>query len=301
MRAGYAMRSLNTAKASTAAATRLLSSSTAQRVIEIVFGLHAKPGAAPSRTQLAKIVFDNFSYPIRTSQCDGRLCDIGVVSHVRAQARAIPALFNGRQLGIYSCVMDDANMWVQPPKPELRKVIRIGMDGKKKVRIRGRNRCLPALSLVQHAFAAAPDGKLAGSSITSPSQSMPKQNWKTVHDCFAKWALNSKGNVGSSLDPSSSGQAQAAVDAVLHFVSLFTKDGLQMNECLVREEQDGSSNRVPPGGSRSVLDVTCFSHKACLCTRSAYREGIVGKLRTALLRLGHLMQSGEIPMTTTVP
>ena len=66
-----------------------------------------------------------------------------------------------------------------------------------------------------------------------------------------------------------------------------------MNECLVREEQDGSSNRVPPGGSRSVLDVTCFSHKACLCTRSAYREGIVGKLRSVLVRLGHLMQSGK--------
>ena len=274
----------------------------AAHIAETFLGYQNNSSSKVAPQELKTVVIEGQSFSVK---CDvrkqrARGLERALVSYRSAVAEGL-AKFISRSITrtlIAVSVFDDASMWVRTPNDtRLRHLIQT-----RKLMQRGRNVHLPVFSDVQRVFVRG-DSQLECCQIHSPSVVLPEANWRTVWDRWQRRTLITGEGVGSQLaglGPSRDALV-AAVDSCDWQILIACKDALQLNQCIIAEEERAmarvrSLTSIQPAPKLiTIFDLNCTSHAACLAGKPAYLafEG----LPDALVRLAHLLESGRAVRT----
>ena len=122
---------------------------------------------------------------------------------------------------------------------------------------------------------------------------MPKANYSTILDRKRRWSMCTNGRVGAKwrligTDASQDGSIilQEAIDKVDVISMVRTNDAAITNDNLLACEQRAlDAERKPNEKFRSMFDILCGSHQACLVARLMLED--IGDLTTLLVRISH--------------
>ena len=308
-------------------AERSANSSLARQASD-VFSLASLGKRANKRSRAAVVGDEAMAAVVELSvdryRTDSRLRDRGLVSHVVAQSASLANMCEGAGGLIVTSVFDDASMWVQHKGADhegdlVPSGARMGRGGvgvefprgrggrggrggvRRTSRRFRRNKHQPVLNVVQTAFAlreattAAGCPALEGCNVVVPAQVMPQANWPTVHAHWQRWGLLTSAGPGRALAAGNL-ELGAAVGSVPFVGLLLVADNLELNNCVVGREQRGLDSTRPSAhdqisARRAVLSVSCAHHSGALTTRAS-GDRVLG-LSAALVRLGHLLESGR--------
>ena len=244
--------------------------------------------------------------------------DRALVSHVAAQALHIAFLTDraaNHGFLLFANVYDDASMWIRRPPGDVgpspeEEIARCITDTalQKELRKRkkhGRQMHCPVLNMVESIFVlsgcggAAEQIHIEAVCPHSPCQVLPEANYSTVLDRWRRWTVGSGSpSAGSKVDP----HRVIALDVAGSWSSIvMVKDGLMLNNNMVRKVEDALRDRRLAAGLRSaeaaesvpsLLHYNCIAHNTVLCMKPLVRLVHTG-LSSFVVRLGHLCESSR--------
>ena len=236
----------------------------------------------------------------------GRIRDRALCAHRDLVCERMPAYVAGAEVLLCSAVSDDATMWCRLPADaagraavlqrnasRARGAARAGLRRKwrrtpKVLTAIGRNKAATCVTCVQHLFCLR-GGALSGVEITSPCQTVPRANWKTLQSRKHQWAVWNGCSVGQRYHHPLF-DVDGIFQAIPVIVMLSTNDAAPTNVNIrAFEEQNCQTSTVRGSQWRFHFDLSCLGHQVTLPARAA--ASLTGDLDTILVRLGHVLST----------
>ncbi len=236
----------------------------------------------------------------------------GAANHLLAQERAIARfLEEGSAHVVQVVIMDDVSTWLrQQTEPidmggteagELREAEAAeagGPEGGLSSSKRHKWTVSQMMNIIVHLFARRRNAELQHCQLTSPGIVLPQANWSTMYDRLLGWMVwSAREGIGAeklSPSPEERAKLQDLVKRIPRRCTIFTKDALRTNLCIVGAEQ-AALRRASDAGNQKMhllLSVTCAHHQAALAKKPALLS--LPGLCSALVRLCRLLQGDAL-------
>ncbi len=228
-----------------------------------------------------------------------------LVSHVKAQAAGVARFMSDERQKVMQFVniFDDASMWVAKPPSLLEKeALLLGVDPAKVKAIskhtRKRNMMhAPVLNLEERISKLVDvNGTpcVAGLSLYSPAQVLPKANYATVLDRWRRWTVCNGHKPGSGID--GYGELLNVFDGP-HWRNIsIVRDCLMLKSNVVAKveescklKRDAIDGSADADGVPTVFSCNCCCHRCVLCLKPILTK--YDGLASSVVRCGHLCQS----------